>query len=185
MVTEGQKRRSQDINRSRLRMRRTRAAVVLSAMASLILAGTALAAAPTREIIDVGTPEIEALISANLSDVCGFEISVDADATIRVMIFSNNDGTFRREIDPSQIKWTLTNVATGVSIDTHNVGPDIYWVNRDGVTMHAIIGRSYLSHDGIGFIGRLLLDADTGEVLAFAGHLTGDLQQLVCAPLAP
>jgi hypothetical protein len=148
------------------------------------LAAPALAAPPTREIIDVGTPEIEALIAANLSDVCRFEISVDADARITAMVFSNNDGTFRREIDASQIKWTLTNVATGVAIRVHNVGPDIFWVNRDGVTMHAIIGRSYVVHDGIGFIGRVVISEDTGTVQAFAGHLTGDMQQLVCAPLA-
>lgn len=176
---------SQAMNRFKVRFGRTGTAVVLAAMAALMLAGPALAARPTREIIDIGTPEIEALISANLSDWCGFEISVDADATIAVMVFSNNDGTFRREIDVGQVKWTLTNVATGVSIDTHNVGPDIYWVNRDGVTMHAIIGRSYVVHDGIGFIGRVLLNEDTGEVLAFGGHFTGDIQQVVCDPLAP
>ena len=107
----------------------------------------ALAARPTREVIDIGTPEIELLIGANLTEVCGFEISVDADATLAVMVFSNNDGTFRREIDPGQVKWTLTNLATGVSIDVHNVGPDIYWVNRDGESMLASIGRLYVVHD--------------------------------------
>jgi hypothetical protein len=172
------------MNRFKVGVSPARSAIVLAAMAALTLAGPALAARPTREIIDAGTPEIEALISGDLSDLCGFEISVDADATVAVMVFSNNDGTFRREIDVSQMKWTLTSVASGVSIDVHNVGPDIFWVNRDGVTMHAIIGRSYVVHEGIGFIGRVLLNADTGEVLAFGGHLTGDIQQLVCTPLA-
>ncbi len=172
------------MHRSKVRIGRIRVAV-LSAMAALTLAGPALAARPTREIIDVGTPEIEGLISAHLSETCGFEISVDADARIVVLVFSNNDGTFRREIDTAQIKWTLTNVATGVSINTHNVGPDIYWVNRDGVTMLASMGRAYVAHEGLGFIGRVLLNADTGEVLASGGHFTGDIQQLVCVPLAP
>jgi hypothetical protein len=162
-----------------------RGAIALSALAALTLAGPALAARPTREIIDVGTPEIEAIISANMTGWCGFGISVDADATIAVKVFSNNDGTFRREIDKAQIKWTLKNVATGASIRVHNVGPDIYWVNREGVTMHAIMGRSYVVHEGIGFIGRVLINEDTGEVLARSGHFTGDIQQLVCAPLAP
>jgi hypothetical protein len=165
-------------------MRRAGIAALSAATLLVVSAGAAFAAPPTREIIDIGTPEIEALISANLSSVCRFDISVDADATIAVMVFSNNDGTFRREIDVGQIKWTLTNDATGASIHTHNVGPDIFWVNRDGVPMHAIIGRSYVAHEGSGFIGRVLLNADTGEVLAFAGRLTGDIQQLVCNPLA-
>lgn len=166
------------------RMRFALALGALSAMAALTLAGPALAARPTREIIDVGTPEIEALISAHLSDSCSFEISVDADARIALMVFSTNDGSFRREIDTAQIKWTLTNPATGVAIRVHNVGPDIFSVNRDGVTMHAIIGRSYVVHEGIGFIGRVLVNEDTGEVLAFGGHVTGDIQQLVCDPLS-
>jgi hypothetical protein len=168
----------------RLRNRRMGAGIVLAVMATLTLAGPAFAARPTREIIDVGTPEIEVLISAHMSDVCGFEVSVDADAKIAVMVFSNNDGTFRREIDTAQIKWTLTNVSTGVSINVHNVGPDIIWVNRDGVTMLASIGRAYVAHEGSGFIGRILVNLDTGEVVAFPRHLTGDIQQLVCAPLA-
>ena len=166
-------------------MRRTSLSLAISAVLALTLAGPALAAPPTREIIDIGTPEIEALIAANLSEWCGFEISVDADATIAVMVFSNDDGTFRREIDVVQIKWTLTNVATDVSIKVLNVGPDIYWVDRDGVTMLASIGRSYVVHDGIGFIGRVLVNLDTGEILAFGGHFTGDIDQLVCANLAP
>ena len=166
------------------RMRSPLAIFALSAMAALTLVGPALAARPAREIIDVGTPEIEAIISANMTGWCGFGISVDADATIAITVFSNKDGTFRREIDHSQIKWTLTNVATGVSIRVHNVGPDIYWVNRDGSLMHAIMGRSYVVHDGVGFIGRVLINEDTGEVVAFSGHQTGDIQQLVCTPLA-
>jgi hypothetical protein len=165
-------------------MRRIRLSLAIGALLALTLAGPALAARPTREIIDVGTPEIEALISEHLSETCDFEISVDADATIAVMVFSNNDGSFRREIDGAQLKWTLTNAATGVSIGIHSVGPDIYWVTRDGVTMLASIGRAYLPHDGSGFIGRLLVNLDTGEVLASPSHMTGDIAQLVCAPLA-
>jgi predicted ATPase len=40
-------------------------------------------------------------------------------------------------------------------------------------------------HDGIGFIGRVLINADSGAVLAFGGRVTGDIHQLVCVPLAP
>ena len=173
------------MNTSTSRRGRIRTAVVVSAMATLALAAPALAAGPTREIIDVGTPEIEGLISEHLSATCGFEISVDAEATIAMMVFSNNDGTFRREIDTTQLKWTLTNVETGVSLRIHGSGPDIIWVNRDGVTMLATIGRAYLAHEGSGFIGRLLINVDTGEVLSFPRHLTGDIAQLVCVPLAP
>ena len=162
-----------------------RAIAALIALAALAaIASPTLAARPTREVIDIGTPDIEVLISEHLSATCGFEILVDANATVAIMVFSNNDGTFRREIDAAEIKWTLTNVATGVSIDIHNVGPDISWVNRDGVTMFASIGRAYVAHDGIGFVGRSLINVDTGEVLAFGGRFTGDISQVVCAPLA-
>jgi hypothetical protein len=179
--------RSQAMNRFKVRVGRARCAVVLAAMAALTLAGPALAARPTREIIDIGTPEIEALISADLSAWCGFEIAVDADQTVTVMVFSRNDGTFHREIDHWQTKWTITNVGTGASITVHNVGPDIYWVNREGVKMLASTGRSYIGQPPVGayFVGRVLIDYDTGEILRTSGHFVGDIQQVICDPLAP
>ena len=166
--------------RARIRRPRTAPLVAIAALAAFTVAAPAAAARPTREIVDVGTPEIEALIAQNLSDVCGFEIAVDADARITIMVF--RDGA--REIDTSQIKWTLTNVATGASIRVHNVGPDIFWVNRDGATMHAIMGRSEVVHDGVGLIGRVVINETSGEVLQVSGRVTGDIAQMVCEPLA-
>jgi len=167
-----------------MKMPRTTMPLAIGALLALTLAGPALAAGPTREIFDIGTPEIEVQIADHLSATCGFDISVDAEATVAVKVFSNNDGTFRREIDTTQLKWTLTNAATGVSLRIHGVGPDITWINHDGVTMFASMGRAYLAHDGSGFIGRLLINADTGEILSFPRHQTGDIEQLVCLPLA-
>jgi hypothetical protein len=167
-------------NKLSLRVGWTPTAIVFAAIAALTLASPAVAARPTREVIDIGTPELEALISADLTALCGFEIAVIADQTVTVMVFSRNDGTFHREIDQWQLHWTVTNVETGASIAVHSVGPEMLWMNRDGVPMHAFVGLAL-----IGYTGRELSNADTGELLRASGHFVGDIEQVFCDALLP
>ena len=167
--------------RRRLLACRTANRAMVAMVALLIMAAAAcpaMAARPTREVIDIGTPELEALISADLTQLCGFEIAVSADQTVTVMVFADNEGTFRREIDQWQLRWTVTNVETGASIDVHSVGPELFWVNRDGVTMHAFVGLALL-----GYTGRELSNLDTGEILQTSGHFVGDIEQVFCEAL--
>ena len=158
-------------------------AVTVAALAVITLAPSTLAARPTREVIDIGTPEIEALIAEHQSDACGFEISVVADATIRVMVFTDKDGNFRREIDQAHLDWTLTNVRTGATSRLLSVGPDVYWTTRDGIAMHASVGI-VLSESGL-LIGRTLTNDTDGTLVRSAGRVAGDAEQVFCAPLRP
>ena len=165
------------------RARGVRATVAVAALATLALAAPTFAAQPSTEVIDIGTPEIEALISAFQSDACGFDISVDAVATITVRVFSSNDGTFRRELDQVHLDWTLTNVETGATNRIRSIGPDIYWTSHDGAPMHASVGI-ILSEDGQ-WIGRLLYDGVSGDLLRAAGRDAGDADAVFCDPIAP
>jgi hypothetical protein len=171
------------MTRFALPTRRIGAALALAASAAMSLAGPTLAAQPYTEVIDIGTPDIEAAIAAFQSDACGFAISVDADATITVRVFSNNDGTFRREIDQVHLDWTLTNVETGATVRILSVGPDIYWTSHDGAPLHASVGI-ILSESGQ-WIGRLLYDDVSGDLLRASGRSAGDADAVFCDPIAP
>jgi hypothetical protein len=165
-------------------MHRTRS--FLAALGALVLtagvAGPALAAKPTFEVIDIGTPEVEAADGAFLSALCGFEVTASADAWVIVHTFTDRNGDFAREIDNYQIVETFTNADSGAAVTLHDVGPDIATINRDGELILAQIGRSLT---GSGYIGRVVVNLDTNEVLSAAGRNMGTLEELICEPLAP
>jgi len=157
---------------------------LLAALAALVLtavlAAPALAAKPSREVI-VGTTEELAADSAFVTELCGFEVSASGSSRVIVHVFTDSTGAFVREIDGYQIVETFTNVATGMSVTLHDVGPDRVWLARDGTTMLAQVGRSLT---GSGYIGRVVVNLDTGEVVSTAGREVGSLEEVICAPLA-
>jgi hypothetical protein len=163
-------------------MHRNRAA--LAAVGAFVLTATlaapVLAAKPSKEVVG-GTPEELAADSAFLTELCGFEVAASGTSRVIVHVFTDSTGAFVREIDGYQIKETLTNVATGASVTLHDVGPDRVWVTRDGTMMLAQIGRSL---SGSGYIGRVVVNLDTGEVVSTAGRRVGTLEEVICAPLS-
>lgn len=156
-------------------------ALLLAVAGVLVSVAPVLGAKPTRDVIDIGTPDDEAGVAAFLSGLCGFPISASIDAQVTVLQFESGDGEFAREIDVYQIKQTFTNVETGESVFLHDVGPDIFWLNRDGELMQAFVGRSLT---GSGVIGRVVVNLDTGEELLRAGRDVGLFEVQVCEPLA-
>jgi hypothetical protein len=156
----------------------------LAAMATLTLAGPTFAATPTREVFDYGTPEIEALIAADLLDRCGLEVTVDAVVTVTVTTWTKRDGTLLLETDMWNGKWTYTNVATGATTVLRVFGPDHFWLNKHGDLMHSITGIGGY-YPGLGYFnGYVLINETTGEILRKMGKFFGDIEQVVCAPLA-
>ena len=158
--------------------------VVLSAAViglALALAAPATAATPTRQTIDLDDPEAEAFWSEALTDACGFAVAVDFEGSVRVTVFADKAGEFKREIDKWFIRDTFTNVATGASILLKDVGPDHYWISRDGHLMLAITGRSLT---GSGIIGRVVIDLDTGETVHISGKPVGTIFDQVCDAIA-
>jgi len=157
---------------------------LLAALGALTLtalvAVPALAGKPTKEVI-VGTQEELDADSAFATHLCGFEVAASGHSRVIVHIFTDSTGAFVREIDGYQIVETFTNVATGVSVTLHDVGPDRVWLTRDGTTMLAQVGRSLT---GSGYIGRVVVNLDTGAVISTAGRQVGTLEEVICGPIA-
>jgi hypothetical protein len=169
---------SRNVPRARLAML---LAAVLAAALTAALTAPVLGAKPTRQVIDIGTPEDEAAVGDFYSELCGFTINADLVSTVTVHVFTDRHGEFKREID-KYLSWdTLINPATGESVTLRDIGPDIFWINRDGEVVLAQIGRSLT---GSGYIGRVATNLDTGEQLRVAGKSVGSLEDQVCDPLA-
>lgn len=155
-------------------------AVLTSLLLGAVFVAPALAAKPFMETTDLDDPALEAGLSAMLSDACGTDMSVDASGSVRVKVFADRNGDFRREIDKWFIRMAITNVETAESVLIRDVGPDIVWINRDGDVMAAIVGRSLT---GSGVIGRVLINLTTGEVERESGRNVGDWVANTCEAL--
>jgi hypothetical protein len=161
---------------------RLSSAAMLALLMTAALAAPALAGKPTREVIDIGTPADEAIWGAYMSTLCGFTITASIESTVTVHVFTDRDGEFKREID-KYLSWdTFTNPATGASVTLHDLGPDLFWINRDGELMQAIVGRSLT---GSGYIGRFVINLDSGEVVHISGRYVGTFEDQICEPLQP
>lgn len=136
-----------------------------------------LAAKPDRFTIDLDDPDAEAFYAELLSEACGAEIAVDFEGSVRVLVFTDRHGNWKREINKYWIRDTFTNVETGASVLLKDVGPDLFWLSRDGHLTLAITGRSLT---GSGVIGRVVIDLDTGEVVHSAGKDVGSIADQVC-----
>ena len=130
-------------------------AVALGILLALASAGTTLAAKPSREVIDLATPDGLAANSAFVTWLCGFDVVASGTARVTVHVFTDSSGEFRHEIDGYQIVETFTN-ESGVSVTLHDVGPDVIWVGDDGSLLDAITGRSLT---GSGYIGRVVVES--------------------------
>ncbi len=152
------------------------AGVALTAM--LAFAGPAAGAKPSRVVIDLDDPAIEAEEAALVSEACGTEIDVDLSGRIIILVLDKPD-TGVVELNVFHIEATFTNPKTGATFSLLDVGPDVYFV-RDGKLFVAITGRSLT---GSGVIGRVVVDVETGEVVFEAGQPVGDYPEIVCEAL--
>ena len=154
--------------------------VWLALLLSALLAGPSLAAKPHMETINLDDPADEAFWSELLSDACGAPISADFWGSVRIKVFSDRQGNFKRQINKWFIRIRLTNTDTDASILIKDVGPDILWMNKQGELMLAITGRSVT---GSGVIGRVVFNLSTGELVRSSGMELGDWIENACAAL--
>jgi hypothetical protein len=164
-------------------MRALRAPAIALAMIPMLiatLASPAAAAKPSREVIDIGTPADEAVVGAIFTELCGFPVTASIESRVTVLVFTGRDGEFRRELDIYASMDILLN-GSGGSVTLHDLGPDVFWLSRDGALLYAAVGRSLT---GSGYIGRVVVNLDTGEELLVAGKIVGTLEEQVCEPLA-
>ena len=146
-----------------------------------LLAGSASAAKPTRIVVDLDDPVLEADLEATLGEACGADIAADARGHIIVLLFAGRKGETRPEIDVFHTQVTFTNLDTGSTYRLIDVGPDIY--SFDAATGHLTVAVTGRSLTGSGVIGRVVFDLDTGEVISFAGNPQGDWVENACAAL--
>jgi hypothetical protein len=147
----------------------------------LTLAAPVSAGKPTRETFDLDDPAEEAFWAEVMTEACGVPVAVDFEGSVRVKVWTDKAGGFKREIDKWFIRDTFTNLATGASILLKDVGPDHYWISKDGHLMLAITGRSLT---GSGVIGRVVIDLDTGETVHSSGKEVGSMTDQVCGAIA-
>lgn len=153
------------------------------AMSAVILAfafaGPVLAAKPTIEIIDVSDPAREAGFEADLLNLCGFAVDVEATGHVIVHQFDGNP----RLVEINNYRMFETFSANGKTLVVRpDSGPDVIWVGSDGHLYIALVGRSVT---GSGVIGRTVFDITALELVSSNGHDLGDFIAWVCGELAP
>jgi hypothetical protein len=150
-------------------------------IAFAVLAGPAVAAKPTRTVVDLDDPAFEAEIGGVLSEACDAEIVADASGHVIISVFTDRTGEFKHELNVFGTHVTFTNADTGATYGLVDVGPDIYSIDRrTGHLTVAVTGRSLT---GSGVIGRVVIDLETGEILSSVGNPQGDWVANACAAL--
>lgn len=160
--------------------RRFTLGIGLAMIMTAVLVTPALGAKPSKMVISLDVAADEAAFTRLLTKECRVPIVADFEGTVTVHVFTDREGNFVREIDKYQIRDTFTNTETGEVVEIHDVGPDIFFFNKQGEFMLALTGRAVT---GSGVIGRTLVNLDTGEVIRMSGKVLGDAIANICAAL--
>jgi hypothetical protein len=168
------------------RLRALALGLVLLLAPLLGLAQPALAAADA-PIVDVVRVD-----ERTVSQECGFPVEDHVEGTIRYAVHFDQDGTPFMEILNYRLRETYTNLDTGESIFTPEVGIDRFSITRNGdrlVVQIGIVIRIVVPGQGAIFahVGRLVFNIDTREVVFAAGpdDSFDDLGGAICGALAP
>ena len=156
---------------------------VLTVLLTITFFTSALAAKP-----DIITIQVDDTFTIGECD--GFTVMERVEGRIKVSTHYDQDGNFAMEINRFSLRHTLTNSETGASLFSPDVGIDKLTIHQDGSATLAVIGlvsRIVVPGEGLVFahLGRIVFDADTGEVLSVAGPHDdfADLFPLLCAAL--
>lgn len=157
--------------------------VTLTVLISLTLVTSVLAAKPDMFTFPVDDTFV-------LGDCDGFSVIEHVEGTVKVSTHFDQDGNFVMEIVRFSLHHTYTNSVTGASLSSPDVGIDKIVSNDDGsasVSVIGIVGRIVVPGEGLVFahLGKIMFDADTGEVLFVAGPHDdfGDLLSVLCSAL--
>jgi hypothetical protein len=115
--------------------------------------------------------------TTNVTCSGGEVLSRNQKGWVQVLLFTGA-GTKNVELDVFHQEITFTNTA-GETFAFLDVGPDRYYLNKQGELVIAITGRS----TGSGVIGHVVINLDTGEVELVAGKEFGTALRLACEAL--
>ena len=154
--------------------------IFLSLLLSLMLVTSVLAAKPDVFTIPLDVTETIACD--------GFTVEEHVEGTIRISTHFEANGDFAMEIAHFKLQHTFTNLETGASLSSPDVGINRVTISQDDSFRLAEIGIVYrlvVPGEGLIFalIGQTIFNLDTGEVVFEAGQHDEDLLGPLCAAL--
>lgn len=171
-----------------IRLRRLVTVLAGAGVAGVLVAGTAVAAAPARTEEDV---HLTTTFPAGTR--CAFEVIRTVDGTLVTTIFTDTDGLTKTTFFWKNGKIGYLNPANGKTLQAVLAGPAVYIDNGDGTSTVRVPGNDQLyTAAGIGFIvgntGLFVatIDTATEEILSvdfLAGHQDGVTFPALCEGL--
>ena len=177
-------------------MRSLAAVLPIAVAALLLLPGSAPAALP--ECPEEGPPDFTCVITIDDhfidTEMCGFEIAIDATGKVLYTPRFNRDGDLVGELFRPQIKVTVTGVESGRTLTDRDVGLDKAVIAPDGSVEILSTGLHFKVRTGdhdtifrrIG-LQRIHIDAEGNETLEVIGgnfQPLEDFEPLACGYLA-
>ena|SRR5215203_3634797 len=169
-------------------MRRVLLTVIGGLLAAALLASPAHATKPlvVEDIRFDGTTAVD----PDLSEACGFEVSVSTTGHFRGTVYFDKDGNFRLFTGRPSLSDTLT--SPYASIETSDRGLDKTTVNSDGTVLIFGTGIHLRVKGEVYAIGlwRLTIDPETGELIDQEYHgrfdvLQPEIIEAICSLLGP
>jgi len=138
----------------------------------------------------------ETFLNEQLTEACGVPIETHGEGFIKFSTHYDRDGDVAFELNSFHLKETFTNVETGTSISTVNVGPDRVTFAEDGTVILAqigVLGRFVIPGEGLigGGIGKVVTELTfdeagnlVSEEVVFEAGIHEDVTSELCAVLA-
>ena len=124
----------------------------------------------------------------------GFTLERRVTGTVKHRLFNDSAGNTVRELHTISLRHRITNLATGESLSTRDVGVDRVAINPDGsatVVVIGLVGRVVVPGQGLlaADVGRVVLffegPADVEPDVLFEAGMHEDIEAAFCAALAP
>lgn len=148
-----------------------RRALAIGTLAAVLAAGSAAAAPPARERIEVGSTFEDAF----LTEACGIAVTTTERGHITIRTY---DGGRKVELVTLSVRLTATS-AEG-SFRFRNVGADVVRRDASGRLIGQTSGQTAFTRTGV-----IRRDAETGEVIKEAGRSLAGQLAAACAALNP
>ena len=159
--------------------RSLRVLAILASLAVLLGAAPAvLGGGPTREVVSLADPALDAAESADLTARCGVPVSASNAGHIIYQSFPEGRRSVM-ELDHYNIRATYTNLDTGASVRLRDIGPDRFYSRGDTLYV-AVTGRATTS---TGVIGQTVFNLALEDPIKTVGNDVGLFWDQICEAL--